>query len=70
MNIFQARALDMFDAFAEMPDEEQAHALAALRQADAPLHDALVRLLVADALGHTLDTPPWTLHGHEACLGQ
>ena len=39
-----------------------AAALAALRAHDRPLHDALVRLLVADALEHALDVPPWCVH--------
>lgn len=70
MTACRALALDMFDAFAEMSDDQQAQALAALRQTDATLHDALVKLLVADALGHTLDTPPWALRVHGGSPGR
>jgi hypothetical protein len=51
--------MSLFDAYSDMHDENQAAALAALRLRDRPLHDALVRLLVADALEHALDVPPW-----------
>lgn len=51
--------MGLFDAYSDMHDENQAAALAALRMRDRPLHDALVRLLVADALEHALDVPPW-----------
>ena len=54
-----SRAMGLFDAYSDMHDEDQAAALAALRMRDRPLHDALVRLLVADALEHALDVPPW-----------
>lgn len=63
MNTCRLRALDLFDAYAEMPDEQQSQALADLRRTDPGLHDALVQLLVADALGHSLDVPPWALRG-------
>ncbi|UOV02788.1 hypothetical protein [Pseudoxanthomonas mexicana] len=45
--------------FSEMRDEDQAAALAALRMRDRAVHDALVRLLVADALEHAFDASPW-----------
>ena len=54
--------MSLFDAYSDMHDENQAAALAALRMRDRPLHDALVRLLVADALDHALDVPPWCVH--------
>lgn len=54
-----SRALGLFDAFSDMRDEEQAAALAALRARDRAVHDALVRLLVADALEHAFDASPW-----------
>lgn len=54
-----SRAMSLFDAYSDMHDENQAAALAALRLRDRPLHDALVRLLVADAQEHALDVPPW-----------
>ena len=57
-----SRAMSLFDAYSDMQDEDQAAALAALRAHDRPLHDALVRLLVADALEHALDVPPWCVH--------
>ena len=57
----QARALAMFlfDTYSEMADEDQASALATLQTVDPTVHDALVQLLVADALAHDLDVPPW-----------
>lgn len=57
----QARALAMFlfDTYSEMADEDQASALATLQTVDPAVHDALVQLLVADALAHDLDVPPW-----------
>mgnify|MGYP002651678355 CR=1 FL=1 len=42
--------MSLFDAYSDMHDENQAAALAALRMRDRPLHDALVRLLVADEI--------------------
>ena len=57
-----SRAMSLFDAYSDMHDENQAAALADLRMRDRPLHDALVRLLVADALDHALDVPPWQVH--------
>ena len=57
-----SRAMSLFDAYSDMQDEDQAAALAALRAHYRPLHDALVRLLVADALEHALDVPPWCVH--------
>lgn len=57
----EARALAMrlFDAYSEMADEDQANALTVLKSIDPPVHDALVQLLVTDALAHDLDVPPW-----------
>lgn len=57
----EARALAMFlfDTYSEMQDEDQARALATLQTADPAVHDALVQLLVTDALDHELDVPPW-----------
>jgi hypothetical protein len=57
----QARALAMalFDTYSEMQDEDQAEALANLKIVDPAVHDALVQMLVTDALSHTLDVPPW-----------
>ncbi len=63
MKTCRAPALALFDTYADMADEQQSEALAALRCTDAALHDALVELLVADALAHTLDVPPWLRHG-------
>nr|WP_298127135.1 hypothetical protein [uncultured Pseudoxanthomonas sp.] len=59
-------ALHLFDAYSDMADEEQSAALAALRRTDPALHDALVHLLVTDALDHEMDVPPWSIHapGH------
>jgi hypothetical protein len=55
-------ALELFDAYSDMGDEEQAAALAVLRRSDPALHDALVQLLVTDALDHEMDVPPWVGH--------
>ncbi|CAN7232827.1 hypothetical protein LJR168_003281 [Pseudoxanthomonas sp. LjRoot168] len=55
----RARAMCLFDLYSDMADDEQARALALLKRSDAALHDALVQLLVADALAHDLDAPPW-----------
>lgn len=52
-------AMFLFDTYAEMQDEDQARALATLQTADPAVHDALVQLLVTDALDHELDAPPW-----------
>ena len=54
--------MDLFDAYSEMADEDQAAALAVLKTLNAEVHDALVDLLVADALAHALDVPPWLTH--------
>ncbi len=59
MKAARSRAMDLFSAYCEMADEDQAHALAILRTLDPAVHDALVQLLVADALAHTLDSRPW-----------
>ncbi len=58
MDSTAARALAMFDEFADMPHHRQSRALARLEQEDPAAHAALVELLVADALEHRLDTPP------------
>ena len=55
-------ALHLFDAYSDMADEEQSAALAVLRRTDPILHDALVHLLVTDALDHEMDVPPWSIH--------
>jgi hypothetical protein len=57
----QARALAMilFDTYSDMEDEDQAQALATLRTVAPAVHDALVQLLVTDALSHALDARPW-----------
>lgn len=57
----QARALAMilFDTYSDMEDEDQAQALATLRTVAPAVHDALVQLLVTDALSHALDAGPW-----------
>ncbi|KAF1725471.1 hypothetical protein [Pseudoxanthomonas japonensis] len=56
-----ALAMDLFSVYSEMSDDDQAGALAILRTIDPLVHDALVQLLVTDALTHELDAPPW--HG-------
>jgi len=53
--------MSLFDIYSEMADEDQAVALASLKTVDPSVHDALVQLLVTDALAHVLDSPPW--HG-------
>ena len=55
----KAHALELFDEFADMPHHRQSRALAQLKQDDPALHDALVELLVADAVEHPLDAPPF-----------
>jgi serine/threonine-protein kinase len=55
----KAHALELFDEFADMPHHRQSRALAQLKLEDPALHDALVELLVADALEHPLDIPPF-----------
>lgn len=55
----KARALGLFDEFADMPHHRQSRALAQLKQEDPALHDALVDLLVADAVDHVLDVAPF-----------
>lgn len=57
----QARALAMllFDSYSDMGDEDQAQALATLKTVAPAVHDALVQLLVTDALSHALDAGPW-----------
>lgn len=51
----EARALALFDEFAELAPRRRAAALAALRAKDPLLHDALHKLLVADAASYALD---------------
>jgi hypothetical protein len=55
----RALAMALFDAYSEMADEDQAAALTVLKSVDPAVHDALVQLLVTDALAHELDVPPW-----------
>lgn len=55
----KALAMGLFSTYCEMADDDQANALAVLRTIDPTVHDALVQLLVADALAHALDVPPW-----------
>ena len=55
-------ALHLFEAYSDMADEVQSAALAVLRRTDPTLHDALVHLLVIDALDHEMDVPPWSIH--------
>lgn len=55
----RALAMGLFDAYSEMADEDQAEALTVLKSIDPAVHDALVQLLVTDALAHALDVPPW-----------
>lgn len=55
----KALAMILFDTYSEMAEEDQARALAVLKTVDPAVHDALVQLLVTDALTHTLDVPPW-----------
>lgn len=53
-----ARALEQFDAYADMPPDARERALRALRGSDPALHDEIARLLEADALrGALQDTP-------------
>lgn len=59
MNRSRALAMGLFDAYSDMADEEQAAALAVLKGIDPAVHDALVQLLVTDALAHDLDIAPW-----------
>lgn len=53
----RARALGLFDLYADMPHHRQSRALAQLKLEDPALHDALVDLLAADALENVLDVP-------------
>ncbi|MBD9480713.1 serine/threonine-protein kinase [Pseudoxanthomonas sp. PXM02] len=48
MSDLQARALELFDEYVELARPQRAAALARLKARDAPLHDALARLLAAD----------------------
>ena len=62
-----AKALDLFDRFADMPDGRLRDALAALKQQDATLHASLISLLDADAMPHTFASPlRWLANRSEA----
>lgn len=62
----QARALQMFDAYADLGEDERAQALALLHASDPPLHAALLCLFAADALrGPLLQSPQKILSGYE-----
>jgi hypothetical protein len=55
MSDLQARALDLFDEYVELAGPQRTAALAGLKARDPALHDALVRLLVADAAAAPLE---------------
>ena len=55
MSDLEARALALFDEFAELAPRRRAAALASLRAKDPLLHDALLKLLVADAASYALE---------------
>jgi len=55
MSDLEARALALFDDYVDLPPPRRAAALARLAAQDAPLHDALQRLLLADAADHPLE---------------
>lgn len=55
MSDLEARALDLFDEYVELTPRRRADALAALRVREPALHDALKRLLQADAASYPLE---------------
>ena len=55
MSDLEARALDLFDEYVELTPRRRADALAALRVREPALHDALRRLLQADAASYPLE---------------
>ncbi|TQM16697.1 serine/threonine-protein kinase [Pseudoxanthomonas sp. 3HH-4] len=55
MSDLEARAFDLFDEYVELTPRQRADALAALRAREPALHDALQRLLQADAASYPLD---------------
>lgn len=56
MSDLAARALELFDAYVDLTPSQRCAALARLRKSDPALHDALHRLLVADAAEHALQS--------------
>ncbi|MBO9663725.1 serine/threonine-protein kinase [Dokdonella sp.] len=66
MSSRQARALQWFDAYADLAADERAKALAALRASDPDLHEAVAALFAADALqGPLLQSPQKILSAYE-----
>lgn len=51
----EARALDLFDDYVDLPPPQRSAALASLKAREPALHAALDRLLAADAAGHPLE---------------
>jgi eukaryotic-like serine/threonine-protein kinase len=55
MSDLEARALDLFDEYVELARPQRVAALAHLRERDPALHEALSRLLAADAVAYPLE---------------
>lgn len=55
MSDLEARALDLFDDYVELPPPQRSNALLRLKAREPALHDALLRLLAADATSHALE---------------
>ncbi|WP_334179676.1 serine/threonine-protein kinase [Pseudoxanthomonas sp.] len=55
MSDLEVRALDLFDQYVELAPLQRSSALQRLQAYEPALHDALLRLLTADAAGHPLE---------------
>ncbi|CAN7539465.1 serine/threonine-protein kinase [Pseudoxanthomonas sp. LjRoot143] len=69
MSDLEARALDLFDEYVDLAPLQRSAALARLKDRDSPLHDALLRLLSADAAAHPLEVAAFDLLGEASTEG-
>lgn len=63
MSDLEARALDLFDKYVDLTPSQRSAALARLKDREPALHDALLRLLSADAAKHPLEVAAFDLLG-------
>ncbi|WP_394695885.1 protein kinase [Pseudoxanthomonas japonensis] len=63
MSDLEARALDLFDKYVDLTPSQRSAALARLKDREPALHDALLRLLSADAATHPLEVAAFELLG-------
>ena len=63
MSDLEAHALDLFDKYVDLTPSQRSAALARLKDREPALHDALLRLLSADAATHPLEVAAFELLG-------